>query len=425
MWKYTFFVSALAVSTCLATGCSDDEDGRPPVTNPVSAEVQASFAEQFPGARDVEWEVRGTYAVADFSYADSLSGGWVSSTAWYNQTDGTWLMSEYDLRFERLPEAVKTAFQQSEYAGWHVDDVDLIRRDGVTLLYVVEVEQGGQEMDLYYAEDGVLVKALADTDGRHDYSDLIPATPTGSVREFIQSRYPGARIVEIDADDGLTEVELIDADHVLREAVFNRSGEWLYTQTEVRRADLPATVTDAWNASEYAAANGYRLDDIDYYETASDGNYYRLELESRYGDVKLKVTPDGDLSLFTPTGGGTVVADAVDEAIQRLCPGAIVVEKDHDDGYLEVEIRHEGREKEMLFNGQNDWVLTRWDVAYRELPEAVLTTFRQSEYAQWELDDITYTQTPTGEWYVLEVEDYRTDTDRYLRITPGGEIAGL
>lgn len=425
MWKYTFFVSALAVSTCLATGCSDDEDGRPPVTNPVSAEVQASFAEQFPGARDVEWEVRGTYAVADFSYADSLSGGWVSSTAWYNQTDGTWLMSEYDLRFERLPEAVKTAFQQSEYAGWHVDDVDLIRRDGVTLLYVVEVEQGGQEMDLYYAEDGVLVKALADTDGRHDYSDLIPATPTGSVQEFIQSRYPGARIVEIDADDGLTEVELIDADHVLREAVFNRSGEWLYTQTEVRRADLPATVTDAWNASEYAAANGYRLDDIDYYETASDGNYYRLELESRYGDVKLKVTPDGDLSLFTPTGGGTIVADTVDEAIQRLCPGAIVIEKDYDDGYLEVEIRHEGREKEMLFNGQNDWVLTRWDVAYRELPEAVLTAFRQSEYAQWELDGITYTQTPTGEWYVLEVEDYRTDTDRYLRITPGGEIAGL
>ena len=425
MWKYTFFVSALAVSTCIATGCSDDEDGRPPVTNPVSAEVQASFAEQFPGARDVEWEVRGTYAVADFSYADSQSGDWVSSTAWYSQTDGTWLMSEYDLRFERLPEAVKTAFQQSEYAGWHVDDVDLIRRDGVTLLYVVEVEQGGQEMDLYYAEDGVLVKALADTDGRHDYSDLIPATPTGSVQEFIQSRYPGARIVEIDADDGLTEVELIDADHVLREAVLNRSGEWLYTQTEVRRADLPATVTDAWNASEYAAANGYRLDDIDYYETASDGNYYRLELESRYGDVKLKVTPDGDLSLFTPTGGGTIVADTVDEAIQRLCPGAIVIEKDYDDGYLEVEIRHEGREKEMLFNGQNDWVLTRWDVAYRELPEAVLTAFRQSEYAQWELDGITYTQTPTGEWYVLEVEDYRTDTDRYLRITPGGEIAGL
>lgn len=425
MWKYTFFVSALAVSTCIATGCSDDEDGRPPVTNPVSAEVQASFAEQFPGARDVEWEVRGTYAVADFSYADSQSGGWVSSTAWYSQTDGTWLMSEYDLRFERLPEAVKTAFQQSEYAGWHVDDVDLIRRDGVTLLYVIEVEQGGQEMDLYYAEDGVLVKALADTDGRHDYSDLIPATPTGSVQEFIQSRYPGARIVEIDADDGLTEVELIDADHVLREAVFNRSGEWLYTQTEVRRADLPATVTDAWNASEYAADNGYRLDDIDYYETASDGNYYRLELESRYGDVKLKVTPDGDLSLFTPTGGGTIVADTVDEAIQRLCPGAIVIEKDYDDGYLEVEIRHEGREKEMLFNGQNDWVLTRWDVAYRELPEAVLTAFRQSEYAQWELDGITYTQTPTGEWYVLEVEDYRTDTDRYLRITPGGEIAGL
>lgn len=422
MRKYPKIVSALAVCLMFTTACSNDDDSRPPGAGQVSPQAQSTFESLFPDARDVEWEVRGTYAVADFSYSDAAGGGWVPGSAWFNQSDGTWLMSEYDVRFDRLPDMVKTAFQTGEYATWRVDDVDLIRRDGVTVLYVIEVENAGQEMDLYYTEDGVFVKAVADGDGQSDYDGLIPSTPGGSVMDFVRSHYPDARIVEVDTDDGLTEVELIDAGRVLREVVFDRSGAWLYTQTEVRRADLPAAVVAAWDSSEYAESNGYRLDDIDFLETANDGSYYRLELDSRFGDVKLRVTPDGQLSLYQSTGGETVVGDKVEAFVSQQYPGAVIIEKDYDNGYLAVEIRHDGREKEVLFDGQNNWVLTRWDVSYRDLPDAVAEAFRQSDYARWEIDDIYYAVTPSGDWYVFEVEDDRTASERLVRITPQGSV---
>ena len=67
-------------------------------------------------------------------------------------------------------------------------------------------------------------------------------------------------------------------------------------------------------------------------------------------------------------------------------------------------------------------MLTRWDVSYRDLPDAVVEAFRQSDYARWEVDDIYYAETPSGEWYVFEVEDDRTDRERLVRITPQGSV---
>ena len=57
-------------------------------------------------------------------------------------------------------------------------------------------------------------------------------------------------------------------------------------------AALPAVVKQALDASEYA---GYRVDDVDHYVTSAE-EYYRLELESVMGDVKVKITATGELS---------------------------------------------------------------------------------------------------------------------------------
>ena len=42
-----------------------------------------------------------------------------------------------------LPEAVRTAFAATEYAAapWSVDDVDMLEREGVETVYVIEVEK--------------------------------------------------------------------------------------------------------------------------------------------------------------------------------------------------------------------------------------------------------------------------------------------
>jgi len=79
---------------------------------------------------------------------------------------------------------VQAAFRDSEYAGWRIDVVDMLEREGVETVYVIEAEgrSGGREteVDLYYSSDGVLVKKVVDADSDYDYGDYIPARPTGA-----------------------------------------------------------------------------------------------------------------------------------------------------------------------------------------------------------------------------------------------------
>ena len=73
-------------------------------------------------------------------------------------------MTESDIPYEALPQPVKETFKQSEYAGWKIDDVDMLARAGMETIYVIEVEQGKQEVDLYYSPEGVLTRTEVDND---------------------------------------------------------------------------------------------------------------------------------------------------------------------------------------------------------------------------------------------------------------------
>ena len=98
-----------------------------------------------------------------------------------------------------------------------------------------------------------------------------------------------------------------------------------------------------------------------------------------------------------------------------------MLEKDSDDGFLEVEIRHDGREKELLFNGAGEWVKTSWEVRVRELPAAVTDAIRRSDYAAFGIDGADFVETPDGDWYEVELEDGR-DREVTLRVTAEGAI---
>ena len=96
--------------------------------------------------------------VADFSLAGTRVGaqhGGSDLSAWFDN-GGEWYMTQTDIPFTMLPEAVRTAFAATEYAAvpWSVDDVDMLEREGVETVYVIEVEKydNGREteIDLYY-----------------------------------------------------------------------------------------------------------------------------------------------------------------------------------------------------------------------------------------------------------------------------------
>ena len=287
MKKYWFLFAVLALA--VFSSCDDDNE---PVPGYVSTETRTAFGERFPSAKDVEWERNGDYMVVDFRE------GRTEKEAWFDN-QGNWFLTETDIAYDQLPEAVKSSFQSSDYSSWRVDDVDYIERADMADLYVLDVESGELDADLHYSADGILVKVIGDlADGSGNTGntgggtgDLIPSQPSSAIEEYIQTNYPNARIIEIDREDrGYTEVDIIN-EGVLLELLFDEGGAWVQTSQDVRVRELPQAVTSAIQA----AYPGYQIDDADWVETP-EGEWYLVELEMRgEADLYVRVTIDGTI----------------------------------------------------------------------------------------------------------------------------------
>lgn len=279
--KRIFLIPGLAL--CLATfmACNDDSNGTPD-----NAEAKNTFDAMYPDATRTTWTRSGNYWVADFYDNGRDMEGWFDRP-------GKWCLTETDLTQEQLPEAVRTAFMTSEYAAWKIDDIDMIERPEMETIYVIEVEQGEMEYDLYYTADGTLIKAVPDDGDDDDNSGyIVPEDLPAAIKAFIAEKYPNARIVDVEVEKGLIEVDIVDGE-VPCELLFDSEGRWLSTETEVRLADVPKVVTDALAASEYAS---YEIDEIDHYLTP-DSEYYRFELESNDREVEIDIALDGTITV--------------------------------------------------------------------------------------------------------------------------------
>jgi len=263
----------------LIAGCDKDDDGIR-----VDRAMEEAFRSRYPGVTHVEWERNNDYYVADFRQNGT------EAEAWYDR-QAIWCMTETDLRYADLPQAVGTAFEESDYSRWRIDDIDMLEYPDRETVYILEVEQGNAECDLYFTVDGVMVKALAAGIGNGSGNNGETHQPSGllsAIKDFIAEKYPQARIVDVDTERNSIEVDIVDG-RTPREAVFSPTGEWTYTETKVRQADLPQAVLDTVRASQYGS---WRIDDIDHY-AAPTGEYYRLELESGDREMHLKIAADG------------------------------------------------------------------------------------------------------------------------------------
>lgn len=286
MKKKWMLLLVAAIGLITFSSCSDDDnDGAPEGTHLVSKEVQSAFNTKYPQARDVEWKLKGNYAVVDFDWNGS------GHSAWFDPASASWYMTETDIRYDDLPQPVKAAHEAGEYATWKRDDVDMLVREGMETLYVIEVENGNTDIDLFYSPSGVLVKSVVDTDQDSDYDDYLPQPEAQTIIQLVKQMYPDARIVEIDREkNGVTEVEILDG-MTCCELYFDKENVWLRTVWEVPLAELLAPVKEAVKLKY----QDYVIDDADYVQTPS-GNWYELDLENERTDHEIdnvKITADG------------------------------------------------------------------------------------------------------------------------------------
>lgn len=268
----------IAATVCGMSFVSCDDDDNINMSNLPGA-IQEEFSTKYPNAQIEEWEQKNGYSVVDFRW-DGFE-----AEAWFG-TDG-WVMTETDIPYQSLPEAVRTSFEASQYANWKIEDIDKVERLNTETVYVIEVESGETEYDLYYSSNGILIKDQPDQGGS-DNPYLPEQTPT-DIESKVKEMYPNAVIIETDRDNGNIEVDIIDQ-NIGKEVVFNSANEWIYTSWDVRPNALP----DAVKTTVTTNYPDYMIDDADFYETPT-GNYYDIEIEKGDKDVHIKVSESGEL----------------------------------------------------------------------------------------------------------------------------------
>lgn len=275
-------LSLLVLAMCsffAFTSCDDDDNNYQP-----DQTVTKAFDTKYPDAGKVEWEIKNGYEIADFH----LSGN--EAEAWFDK-DGNWLMTKTEINFGLLPEPVRLSLNGGEYKNWKATDFDKLERainNTIVTTYVVEVEQGEQEVDLYYAEDGTLIKAVPDVD--NDKDNFVPVVIPQAINEAISEMYPGASIRDLDQEKNGYEVDILH-NNIYKDVYFTSSFEWMYTEWDIAENQVPEIVMGTLHASEY---KNYTLEDIDLIEKPT-GTFYVFELEQGDNEVEVTINAAGGI----------------------------------------------------------------------------------------------------------------------------------
>ena len=400
------FLSTAVAAVCLLGTVSCDQH-KNDVGTTIPQPILDAFESDYPLAKSVTWAQKSGPAVADFTLSED-DGSQSRNAAWYDLVDYARDMDEKELPYERIPEAVRTAFEATEYAAepWQRDrEVDCLTRGGYEVLYVIEVEKRENgvetELALYFTAAGELVREVADADPNEDYEEYLPQTPAASVDEWLAERFPDARIIDVDKEDGLTEVELL-ADGLKHEVYF-QGDDFVMLKTEYEGLDLQRLDAAILAAVQAQYPNG-TIDEVERCET-TEQVYYCVELLDGRREVQLCLDEAGQvIERPEPPVGSVPVDDGQAQFIADRYPDAVTIDRDYDDGYVVIEIRHEGVEKEVRFNGQGEWVDTSWEMRSSALPQAVLDKLA-AQYPAYRLgDEAEVFDTPQGLRYEVELE---------------------
>ncbi len=209
-------------------------------------------------------------------------------------------------------------------------------------------------------------------------------------------------------------------------AWFDQNGLLYMTKTEYESLDnIPdATVREAFNNSIY---NKWKVEDVDYIERLNIEGIYIIEVEQGEKELDLIFTKNGILVKAIPDDNDDEYEDyipnvkiqTVIELVKIKYPNAQIIETDVEDGFIEIEIIENNIVKEVVYDNTNSWINTNYEVKKTDVEEIVLTTIK-NEYKNHKIDDIEKYETPTGTYYVFELE--KGEHEFKIKVNLKGEI---
>lgn len=197
-------------------------------------------------------------------------------------------MTKTEINFGLLPEAIRLSLRANEYKDWKYTEFDKLERSNAATIYVIEAEQGEKEVDLYYTEDGVLIKVINDSDNGNN--NFQPVVIPQAISDAINEMYPGATVLEFDQEKNGFEVDILH-NNIYKDVYFNTENQWVSTEWDITKDQVPAIVMNALQASEY---KNYKIDDIDLIEKP-EGTFYVFDLEQGDNDVEVTFDSEGNI----------------------------------------------------------------------------------------------------------------------------------
>lgn len=273
--------------------------------------------------------------------------------------------------------------------------------------------------------------------------DGLSGTPSDVSEEIVKAfyeMYPNATNVSWTSIDDYDVARFYDEETraEMRQtnctAWFSRiSKRWGMTDREIPFNSLPSAVIQAFNDTIYSQAPWTVDDEANVLERADSETFYVIEVDKNENavetDVDLYYTETGRLvQALTNAPEDDNHIDFIPEEqpmtpsefVADRYPGSHITDRDWDDGFLEIEIRHEGREKDVYFNFRNEWVGSKWEVSRRSLPEGTWSKLWSKGYHDMDDDDIDVIDSRRGMFYAIEAE--RADDDWLIIVDEDGNI---
>lgn len=271
----------------LMFSCSKDGDNDIKSVDVPSA-VMSAFNQVYPNT-SAKWSLNDNYYVAEFGNDNNEVDVWFTS-------DGIIMLTVREMLASELPQAIKTAIQGTKYAGWKIDDVNLIQRKGFENLYKVEMDdlKSDNDVTLYYTTSGVLVKETPDIDN----TPVTPAIVPQKIIDQLDQVFPakGYKIVDFDYESSTKtyEIDIIE-DNIAIEVVFDNTQTLTYWQWETTFAKVAPNVQTAFKGLGYTES---QIDDIYFRQTpnatpAENTSSYVFELEINGVDKTVILNENG------------------------------------------------------------------------------------------------------------------------------------
>lgn len=189
------------------------------------------------------------------------------------------------------------------------------------------------------------------------------------------------------------------------EAWLSNDGVWYLGVSNIPYTSLPTAVQNSFSTSQYG---GWFIDEVDMIERYDSEVVYAIEAEidniDTANDVVLYYTPDGILirsilNGIEPDYRPIILGEQTTNYISTNYPAATIIDIAAANDITEVDVMDGTTLRKIYFDGKQEWLMTESRISAEELPEIVMQTIADSQYAAWEIIDAELVENPDGEYY--------------------------